>query len=219
MATALKLYTADGNLNAITKTISNVNPEASNYTLKDFSVKLMNLSDNSLRKVERVDTKDITSATNSGGNITGAIFKSSSPFFSDDSDTFTAAVNELTDTNSKVTFQVNTAMSSENGGITEISDWKKIDGLTNLVNLINYKVIATAPTYIKKATFQKVTNGIWGYNTVGYTNHRMKITGSGTSGIAIVNSLYENKIEVEGFTVNYTEDTANNKVNIIVTKA
>ena len=64
MATALKIYTADSNNNAISKTISNANPAASDYVLKTFSEKYISLSDNSFRKVERVDTKDITNATN-----------------------------------------------------------------------------------------------------------------------------------------------------------
>ena len=64
MATALKLYTADANNNAISKTISNANPAASDYVLKTFSEKIVTLSENSFRKVERIDTKDITNAQN-----------------------------------------------------------------------------------------------------------------------------------------------------------
>ena len=64
MATALKLYTADQNNNLITKTVGNANPAASNYVLKTFSEKLLSLSDNALSKVERIDTNDITAATN-----------------------------------------------------------------------------------------------------------------------------------------------------------
>lgn len=63
MATALKIYTTDENNNAITKTVSNANPAASDYVLKNFSQKLVNLSDSTFRRVERVDTKDITNAT------------------------------------------------------------------------------------------------------------------------------------------------------------
>ena len=64
MATALKLYTADQNNNLITKTVGNANPAASNYVLKTFSEKVTELTDNSFLKVERIDTTDITNATN-----------------------------------------------------------------------------------------------------------------------------------------------------------
>ena len=63
MATAIKIYTTDTNNNTTAKTVSNANPAASDYTLKNFSQQLVNLSANSLQKVERVDTKDITDAT------------------------------------------------------------------------------------------------------------------------------------------------------------
>lgn len=63
MATAIKIYTTDTNNNTTAKTVSNANPEASDYTLKNFSQQLINLSANSLQKIERVDTKDITDAT------------------------------------------------------------------------------------------------------------------------------------------------------------
>jgi len=96
MATALKLYTADGNLNAITKTISNVNPEASDYTLKDFSVKLMTLSNNDLHKVERVDTKNITTATASTETaIMPITINSTTDYFSNDPTTYQTAFNAL----------------------------------------------------------------------------------------------------------------------------
>lgn len=62
MATSLKLYTTDENNNAVTKTVSNANPAASDYVLKNFSVQLIALSDNTLDRVERIDTKDITNA-------------------------------------------------------------------------------------------------------------------------------------------------------------
>ncbi len=63
MATAIKIYTTDTNNNATTKIVSNANPAASDYVLKNFSQKLMGLSANSMNKVERVDTKDITDAS------------------------------------------------------------------------------------------------------------------------------------------------------------
>ena len=63
MSVALKLYTTDENDNATTKTVSNANPAASDYVLKNFSEKLISLTDSTLNKVERVDTRDITDAT------------------------------------------------------------------------------------------------------------------------------------------------------------
>lgn len=106
MATALKLYTADGNLNAITKTISNVNPEASDYTLKDFSVKLMDLSNNDLHKIERVDTKNITSAIDSGGG-SGLAIASTSDIFSTNDTAYQNAVSGYTMGNFRIDFKQN----------------------------------------------------------------------------------------------------------------
>ena len=63
--TSLKIQSRDANLNAIQKTVSNVNPAASDYVLKTFSQGLMALSNNTFSKAERVDTKDITNATQS----------------------------------------------------------------------------------------------------------------------------------------------------------
>ncbi len=63
MATALKIYTTDNNSNQTNKTVSNVNPAASDYVLKNFSQQLINLSANTFNRVERIDTKDITNAT------------------------------------------------------------------------------------------------------------------------------------------------------------
>lgn len=63
METAVKLYTLDTAYNANTKTIGNVNPAASDYVLRTFSEQLSSLSDRTLTKVERIDTKDVTAAT------------------------------------------------------------------------------------------------------------------------------------------------------------
>ena len=64
MDTSLKIYTVDTANNATAKTISKANPAASDYVLKTFSEKIVTLSENSFRKVERIDTKDITNAQN-----------------------------------------------------------------------------------------------------------------------------------------------------------
>ncbi len=61
--TSLKIYSRDENLNALQKTVGNINPDAADYVLKNFAVGLMELSQNSYSKVERIDTKDITNAT------------------------------------------------------------------------------------------------------------------------------------------------------------
>ena len=79
MATAIKIYSTDSNENAIAKTVSNANPAASNYVLKNFGVQLMTLSNNAFRRAERIDTTDITNATDSD-NITGAILNPAVPF-------------------------------------------------------------------------------------------------------------------------------------------
>lgn len=98
MATALKIYTTDENNNAMTKTVSNANPEASDYVLKNFSQKLVSLSDSTFRRVERVNTKDITNATNASTDtgIPPITINSTTDYFSTDSDTYQAAVSSLT---------------------------------------------------------------------------------------------------------------------------
>ena len=65
VTTSLKIQTRDANLNNISKTVGNVNPAASDYVLKTFAENLTSLSNNNFAKVERIDTKDITSATQS----------------------------------------------------------------------------------------------------------------------------------------------------------
>ena len=62
METSLKLYTLDTAYNANTKTIGNVNPAASDYVLHNFGEQLSSLSERTLTKVERIDTKDVTAA-------------------------------------------------------------------------------------------------------------------------------------------------------------
>ena len=65
MSTALKIYTTDNNQNVISKSVSNVNPAATDYVLKNFSQQLTSLSANSFSRVERIETKDITNAQDS----------------------------------------------------------------------------------------------------------------------------------------------------------
>ena len=64
MNTTLKLQMRDTTNNTSTKSITYANPAASNYVLKNFAVALNGLSNNTLEKIERVDTTDITNATN-----------------------------------------------------------------------------------------------------------------------------------------------------------
>ena len=64
MDTSLKIYTVDTANNATAKTISKANPAASDYVLKTFAEKYNSLSSKTLLSVERIDTSDITHATN-----------------------------------------------------------------------------------------------------------------------------------------------------------
>ena len=64
MERCLKLKCTDTTLNMFTKTIPFVNPNASNFTLKSFAIALNGLTTNTLNKVEKVDTTDISNATN-----------------------------------------------------------------------------------------------------------------------------------------------------------
>lgn len=64
MTTALQLGLTDGALNTFQKTVPYINPNASNYTLKNFATALYSLSNDTLGEITRVDKTDITNATN-----------------------------------------------------------------------------------------------------------------------------------------------------------
>ena len=64
MNTTIKYTSVDANLKESTKSITYANPEASDYVLKTTAQMLNNLSTHTLTNVTRVDTKDITNATN-----------------------------------------------------------------------------------------------------------------------------------------------------------
>ena len=64
MTTSLQLALTDGALNSLQKTIPFVNPNASDYALKNFAIGLYNLSNDTLGEIIRVDKTDITDATN-----------------------------------------------------------------------------------------------------------------------------------------------------------
>lgn len=58
-------YTArDTNGKEIKRSITYANPDATDYVLKTATEQLLSLSDDTLTKIERVDTTDITNATN-----------------------------------------------------------------------------------------------------------------------------------------------------------
>ena len=93
--TKVKFETADANLKTATKTFGYVNPESSDYTLKSLVTGAYALSKNTVRTIQRIDTRDITNATE--GEVTpvtpaaggkSVSFTSSSDFFSTDVSTF-----------------------------------------------------------------------------------------------------------------------------------
>lgn len=60
MNTTLKIFVNDPNGNEIAKSFSNANPDASNVVLKTTAQKLNSLTDNTLKRVERINVTDIT---------------------------------------------------------------------------------------------------------------------------------------------------------------
>ena len=62
MQTTLKIIADDPNGNEITKSVTYANPQASNVILKQAAQKLNALTKNTLKKIVRVDTTDITDA-------------------------------------------------------------------------------------------------------------------------------------------------------------
>ena len=62
MQTTLKIIADDPNGNEITKSVTYANPQASNVILKQAAQKLNTLTNNTLKKIVRVDTTDITDA-------------------------------------------------------------------------------------------------------------------------------------------------------------
>ena len=63
-ATSLELFANDTLGNSVRRTYSYMNPNASNYVLKNFAQQLNSLSTNTFNSVFRVDKEDITNATN-----------------------------------------------------------------------------------------------------------------------------------------------------------
>ncbi len=89
--TKLKFETVDTGYKTSTKTWGYVNPEASDYVLKSLVTGAYALSRNSVRTIHRVDTRDITNATEEVTPVAGGIsasFSSTSDFFSANSTTF-----------------------------------------------------------------------------------------------------------------------------------
>ncbi len=63
-STTLQLLVNDALGNAIQRSVTHANPNASNYVLKNFAVQLNSLSTNTFNAVFRIDKEDITNATN-----------------------------------------------------------------------------------------------------------------------------------------------------------
>lgn len=153
MATALKIYTTDENNNAITKTVSNANPAASDYVLKNFSQKLVNLSDSTFRRVERVNTKDITNATDSGGGTvkTTPVVQSTCDFFSTDATTWQAFVNGIEATTGQLEIEF-TMYDFQN------SARNKSNASTFVVKISRLKELAAVSNYNAKTFFALVNS-------------------------------------------------------------
>jgi len=162
MATAIKIYSTDTNQNMVSKTVSNANPAASDYVLKTFSQQLISLSENSFSRAERIDTTDITSATEGGGtSVSGFYVASSSPFFSTDSDTYVAAFDTLTEASGGLVIALR--FGQDAGGATMVTVGldraKAMGNLTNFINLINYNAFSYL-TGDQKLIASQINNGI-----------------------------------------------------------
>lgn len=214
MATALKIYTTDENNNAITKTVSNANPAASDYVLKNFSQKLVNLSDSTFRRVERVNTKDITNATDSGGDKSGFAMASSSPFFSTDTDTYVAAFDTLPAISGDLIIRVNL---NGGGGRSDVNvsltNMKNAKNLTGFINLANYAAYNTASGF-KYFNASQIANGINIeptdiYDAEGYyvsSVYFMENENARNENVAAwLKSVGENLISISGYNVTYEE--------------
>ena len=62
--TTLQIIARDTNGNDIQRSITNANPDVSNYVLKTFAEKVNELTTNTYRGAVRLDKEDITNATN-----------------------------------------------------------------------------------------------------------------------------------------------------------
>lgn len=62
--TTLQLLARDTGGNDIQRSITNANPNASNYVLKTFAQQINGLTTNTFRGAVRIDKEDITAATN-----------------------------------------------------------------------------------------------------------------------------------------------------------
>jgi hypothetical protein len=209
MATALKLYTKDQNLNAISKTVGNVNPVATDYVLKHFSEQLVSLSANTLQKIERVDTKDITNADTDTSTVNW-VLRSTSDIFSADSEKYAAAAAGLT--NGMMYIGIN-----ENGGANRTvpididANFKALKGVVELGKLISSKLVQAINGEIIPLATVTGSDGQLAFSDF-FSSRVNKVTVSATTQ-GIITSIWEGVVQPAS-TADYTVTFESNVITI-----
>lgn len=197
--TSLSVRTVDAAQKSKTFSIGYVNPEVEDGTLKLLAEKITDLSNLSLSEIYKQTQSNITNADTDTA-LPGAIVRSSSPFFSDDTDTYTAALATIETSTGTLQCSINTASGSSDGATVTLSDIKNSNSFTAFLNLLNNTVRGLSPTYAKKIEFVKTTNGVIGKNNTGYTNYFMMWRSTDPQIQIILQSIYDNLIPTEGLT-------------------
>ncbi len=172
--TKLQLVTRDTNSKSTAQTIGYVNPDASDVSLKTFAQGLIGMSSKTLDTIYKTTQEDITDAGEGSGGDSGTdtdtsdagfSVASSSPLFSSNSDTYTAALNNIGGTgNLMISFMNNSDFDGEVA--IPMATIKKTKNINGLIDLINHYLYSTTDAQ-QMATVTGISNGFKFDNFVG----------------------------------------------------
>lgn len=212
--TSLSIRTKDNNENTKTFSVGYVNPESTDGTLKEFALKVVDLSNLALTEVYKTTQDNITNATTDTVVSSGWVLASSSPFFSDDSDTFTAAITALSIPDSGaggITFTIGKSIGgstsrSVNLALSQIKKLKNLSGLIDALNHAAYDSITASKGMefeggIRKVTFdtEKVTDSDYALLAINLNDNQTDAAKN------FVKSIGENLVQVSGYTAVYEQ--------------
>ncbi len=217
--TKLNFQTVDENLKASSKTFGYVNPNATDYTLKSLVTGAYALSNNSVRNIYRVDTRDISNAQEESTPVISGKslnFASTSDFFSTNSATFKSflqsalaadSANGNSGDNSalELLFGVNDFDKVANINITygELIALSTGDTATihDIVTLINSKLAELEDEDEQVGVTATFSNGALSFTAdVDQISAEIQ-AGVGATGTYILQSLYDNASDTSGFEI------------------
>lgn len=205
--TSLSLRTTDANSNNKTFSVGYVNGDAPDGTLKELALKVVDLSNLSLREVYKTEQTDITTAS-TDTTVSGFSVASSSPFFSTDSDTYAAAFTALPATTGTLEIRLGTEQGVSDIKVT-LANMQTAKNLTGLINLINSLAYVTS-SGVQRLTASQITNGM--HFETDYTVNGAPVfqvifqqddNAPSENVAAWLESVGENLIQVAGYTATY----------------